>query len=138
MPTSTVPSASGRSHSCDLVYLSSSGTFFMLASFASADQSLAEAHERRLHHARVEKLAAYLDLHAGEADGRHPRECDRALERRGEAAAGDLALAAAGNEQLLVTAQHAAVLEHEAYELARRAVAYDRFQRLAADEGALA
>src|SRR5438045_1648910 len=32
MPTSTVPSASARTHSCDLVYLRSAGTLLMVAS----------------------------------------------------------------------------------------------------------
>ena len=53
--------------------------------------------------------------------GRDARQRDRALERRRERAAGDLALAHAGDVHLLVPAQHAAVLEHQADQLARHA-----------------
>ena len=75
------------------------------------------------------------DLLAGR--GGHAREADRALERRRERAAGQFAFADAGHDDLLMTAQHAAILEHEADELARHAGAALRFERGAADEVAL-
>src|ERR1044071_9920592 len=55
MPTSTLPLASVRTHSCDLVYLRSAGMLLMcLGSRKSADQDFAVAHERRFHDACVE------------------------------------------------------------------------------------
>ena len=45
---------------------------------------------------------------------------DGALERRREGAAGDFAFADAGDDDFLMAAQHAAVFEQQADELARR------------------
>jgi hypothetical protein len=87
-------------------------------------RAVAVAHERQLDHARAQQLAADVDLHLGAGGARHAREADRALERRRERAARDLALADAGHDHFLVAAQHAAVLEQQADEL--RAVAAAR------------
>src|SRR3954469_21849704 len=61
MPTSTLPSASVRTHSCDFVYLRSGGMLLMncSAKVGLTNQYLAVAHERRFDHARVQQLAAH-------------------------------------------------------------------------------
>src|SRR5512139_2284724 len=106
MPTVTVPSASSFTHSWDLVYFRSAGTFisFLL------DEDFAIAHEGRLDHLRPQQLVANLDLHfvAGLDAGRYAGQCDRLVHARREAAAGGLA-GALGGDDLLVRAQHAAV-----------------------------
>src|SRR5687767_6625621 len=104
MPTSTVPSPRRRIHSCDLVYFRSLGTLLM--TWFSRKEGLAIANERRLHDARVEQLAADVDLDALAAGRGHPRQADRAFERRRERAAGQLALAHARGDHFLVAAQH--------------------------------
>src|SRR5579863_9810042 len=134
MPISTMPSARVRTHSWDLVYLRSAGTLLMNGS--SCDQGFAETHERRLHDSGVEEPAADIHLHPRGGGRGHARERYGALERRGEGAAGDLALAHARHENLLLAAQHAAILEQEADELAHRTAGADRLERLAPDEGA--
>src|ERR1700752_2252124 len=118
MPISTVPSASVRTHSWDLVYLRSAGTLLMnrvlrVSRRRLSDQGLAKTHERRLHHSRIQQLAADIHLHPRGRGCGHARQRNRALERRGEAAAGDLALAYAGYQDLLVVAQHAAILQQQ-------------------------
>src|SRR6187551_1892744 len=55
MPTSTLPLASVRTHSCDLVYLRSAGILLMLfAPQKLADEYLAVTHERGFHHACIQ------------------------------------------------------------------------------------
>src|SRR5215469_13348317 len=137
MPISTVPSGRARTHSWDLVYLRSAGRLLMECP-SQSDQGSARAHEWRFHDACGEELAADLHLHLPGRGRGYARERDRALERRGVGATGDLALAGGPRGHLLVGAQHAALLEQEADELARRARARERLERRAADEVALA
>ena len=92
------------------------------------------AHERRLHHPRLQQPAADLDLAALAGGGRHPRQGDGAAQGGRETAAGDLALADARNDDLLVVAQHAPVLQHQAHQLARHAFGALPLQRRPADE----
>src|SRR5580704_15626954 len=83
MPISRVPSASVRTHSCDLVYLRSSGSLLMsvLKRVDSGDQGAPEAHERGFDQARPQQLAADVHLHLAGRGRRHAREGDGALER---------------------------------------------------------
>src|SRR6185437_7024140 len=102
------------------------------------DQRLAVTDERRPHDARIEQLAANIDLYAGARGGRHPRQRDRALQGGGEGSAGDLAFAGVGYEHLLVRTQNPAPLEQQAHQPALRATRAYRLERFAADEHALA
>src|SRR5688500_12903440 len=77
------------------------------------DQCFAVAHERILHYARGEELAADVDLYLLASRGRHAREADRALQRWRERAAGHLAFTDAGHDDFLMAAQHAAIFEDE-------------------------
>src|SRR5215472_15500989 len=101
MPISTVPSASVRTHSWDLVYFRSAGRLLIVDPSLS-DQRSARAHEWRLQDARREELAADLHLHLRGRGRGYARERDRALERRGIGATGDLALARGRSHHLLV------------------------------------
>src|SRR6185312_7118714 len=83
-------------------------------------------YERRLHHARLEELAADVDSDGAGRRRRNARECDRALQRRGEGAARDDALPVARSsawagvrrDHALTGAQHPATVELESDELA--------------------
>src|SRR5688572_21339791 len=101
------------------------------------DQCFAVAHERILHYARGEELAADIDLYLLAGRGWDAREADRALQRGRERAAGHLTFADAGHDDFLMAAQHAAIFEHESDQLARHAAAPLRFERRAADEIAI-
>ena len=59
-------------------------------------------------------LAADVHLDRARGGGRQPREADRALERRRERAARELALAGRAREDFLVRAQHAALEQQQA------------------------
>src|SRR5262245_59789744 len=105
---------------------------------SSLDECLAVAHERRPDDARRQRLAADLDRDRAVRGRRHAREADGALERRRERAAGHLALARAARAHALVRAEHAALLEQEADELALHARLALREERFLADEIAVA
>src|SRR4030095_782951 len=111
MPMVTVPSLSTRAHSWESRYLRLLGMEDMAVT--CLDQCFAIAHERILHDARGEELAADIDLNLLAGRRRHARETNRALQRRRERAAGHLACAATGHDDFLMTAQHAALFEHE-------------------------
>src|ERR1700741_1153262 len=84
------------------------------------DEYLAVAHERRLHHARAERLVADEDVDGVSDRDTHGQACERyrLADRGREGAAGDLALALRG-ANFLVGAQHAAGIgEQEPQELA--------------------
>src|SRR5579862_4329793 len=138
MPISTLPSPSARTHSCDLVYLRSAGTLLMgnpwLLGNPSGHEGLAVAYERRLDESGIQQLATDVYLHALGCRGWNTREGDRALERRGEGSAGDLAFACAGRKHFLVTAQNPAVLQEQPDELGSRTPAHDLLEGGAADE----
>src|SRR6185437_12746154 len=103
-------------------------------------------YERRLHHARLEELAADVDSDGAGRRRRNARECDRALQRRGEGAARDDALPVARSsawagvrrDHALTGAQHPATVELESDELAVDAARQHRLERLPADEAARA
>src|SRR6185312_15511400 len=98
----------------------------VLISVGSArHEGLAVAYEWRLHHFRVQKLAADVHLHLLAGTGGHACESDGPFESRRECAAGDLAVAETSHGDLLVTAKHAAVLQHEPDELGSRALGLD-------------
>ena len=83
---------------------------------------LAVAHERKLHHARREQLAADIDL----APARRSPAGTRAkpIERSSVGENVPLVISPSPtrrHDDFLVTAQHAALLEHQADELARHA-----------------
>src|SRR5262245_21051546 len=141
MPISIVPSGSVRSHSWLFVYRRSAGVWLMRFSVLSGSQfdaGLAIPGERRLHDARGHALAADVHLDAARGRGRQARERDRALERRRERPARDLAFAGGAREDLLVRPQHAAVLEQQAGQLARDTVRELLLERGPADEVAAA
>src|SRR5579883_2214782 len=155
MPTSSVPSGRVRTHSWVFVYLRSEGTLLMRRSGllqwdrgwgsgfgidggALGDQCLAVTDERRPYDTRLVQLAANVDLDAGGCSSRHARQRNGSLQSGREGTAGDLSLAGIGHEHLLVGAQDAAPLEQEADELALRPARANGFERLPADECALA
>src|SRR6267142_384356 len=133
MPISAMPSGSARTHSWDLVYLRSDGTLLMKAprgnDLRECEKTLAVTHEGRPHDAGAEKLAADVDGDALAGCRWYAGERDRALECRRIRAARDFAGAGARDLDLLVAAQHAAILEHEPHELALhsgRALCFER------------
>src|SRR5918995_1698032 len=138
MPTSTLPSGSVRTHSWLFVYRSSAGMSLISFSVSKFDQTLAVAHERRLDDAGGEALAADVDFDLPCRGSRQAREADRALEGRRERAAGHLTRAGAARVHGLVRAQHAAVFEQQADQLAGRARCPLGDQCFLADEIAVA
>src|SRR5210317_939337 len=101
---------------------------------SDVDADLSIAHERRLHDTNVQQLTADVHLRPVIVAGWQPRQGDGSADRRRETAGSDLAFSDTVDDDTLVIAQYAFVLQQQADEASCITFLALLLERCAADE----